>query len=58
MSSTHLSLHVYIVFSTKHRFPFISDDWRERLHAFLGGAVRTAGGFPLCIGGQMITFIC
>ena len=51
MPSTHLSLHFHIVFSTKDRFPFIVDDWRNRLHAYLGGAVRTAGCVPECIGG-------
>ena len=51
MSSTHLSLHVHIVFSTKHRFPFIVDDWRERLHAFIGGAIRTTGCVAESVGG-------
>lgn len=51
MPSTHLSLHVHVVFSTKNRYPFITDEWRERLHAFLGGAIRTAGCIPECIGG-------
>jgi REP element-mobilizing transposase RayT len=51
MSSTHLSLHVHIVFSTKNRFPFIIDEWRERLHSFLGGAIRTAACIPEAVGG-------
>ena len=51
MPSTHLSLHVHAVFSTKNREPFIANDWRERLHAFLGGAIRTAGCVPESIGG-------
>jgi REP element-mobilizing transposase RayT len=51
MPSTHLSLHIHVVFSTKNRRPYISEDCRDRLHAFLGGAVRTAGCVPQCIGG-------
>ena len=51
MSSTHLSLHYHIIFSTKGRQRLIADEWRGRMHAFLGGAVRTAGGFPDTIGG-------
>ncbi len=51
MPSTHLSLHVHVVFSTKERRTLIGEDWRERLHAFLGGAVRTAGCVPDAIGG-------
>ena len=51
MPSTHLSLHVHIIFSTKNREPFIANEWRDRLHAFLGGAVRTAHCVPEAIGG-------
>lgn len=51
MSSTHFSLYYHIVFSTKHRQPLISQDWRPRLHAFLGGAIRTLGGVAEIVGG-------
>ena len=51
MTATHLSLHLHVVFSTKNRHPVITDDWRGRLHAYLGGAVRTAGCVPECVGG-------
>lgn len=51
MPSTHLSLHYHVVFSTKDRHPLISPDWKERLHAYLGGIVRDLGGIPECVGG-------
>ena len=51
MPSTHLSLHYHIVFSTKSRQPFIEPPWRGRLHAYLGGVLKTAGGIPEAIGG-------
>ena len=51
MSSTHLSLHYHIIFSTKERHASIGGDWRERLHAFLGGCIKTLGGVPEAIGG-------
>ncbi|RII26923.1 MAG: transposase [Geobacter sp.] len=51
MSSTHLSLHYHVVFSTKERHPLIDREWRERLHAYLGGIVRDLGGVPECVGG-------
>jgi REP element-mobilizing transposase RayT len=51
MPSTHLSLHYHIIFSTKNRQPSISESWRERLHPFLGGAVRKLGGIPESVGG-------
>jgi REP element-mobilizing transposase RayT len=51
MPSTHLSLHFHIVFSTKDRYPFITDAWRLRLHEYLGGLIRAADGVPEAVGG-------
>ena len=51
MPSTHTNLHYHIVFSTKERLPLITDDWKDRLHAYLGGIVKTQEGVPLAIGG-------
>lgn len=51
MPSTHLSLHFHIIFSTKERRAMISDEWRSRLHAYLGGCVKTCGGIPEAVGG-------
>lgn len=51
MPSTHLSLHYHLVFSTKERRNFIDPAWRERLHAYLGGATRTLDAIPEAIGG-------
>jgi putative transposase len=51
MSSTYLSLHYHIVFSTKDRQAFIASDWRERLHEYMGGTVRGLGGVPEAVGG-------
>jgi putative transposase len=51
MPSTHISLRYHLVFSTKDRAPLIAPVWRDRLHAFLGGAVNTLDGVPEAIGG-------
>jgi len=51
MPSTHLSLHYHLVFSTTERRAWIEPAWKDRLHAFLGGAVRTAGGVAESVGG-------
>ncbi len=51
MPSTHTSLNFHLVFSTKERLPLIADDWRERLHAYLGGIVKNLNGVPLAVGG-------
>ena len=51
MPSTHTSLHVHVVFSTKDRRPSIDSAWRSRLYEYLGGLIRTAQAVPEAIGG-------
>ena len=51
MPSTHLSLHYHLIFSTKNRIRLIANDWRDNLHAYLGGIVNGINGVPLAIGG-------
>jgi putative transposase len=51
VSSTYLSLHYHLVFSTKGRQPVIEDAWRTRLNGYLGGTVRGLGAFAQEIGG-------
>lgn len=51
MPSTHLASNFHLVFSTKDRRRLILDDWRPRLHAYLGGIVRGMDAVPLAVGG-------
>jgi len=51
MSSTYLSLHYHLVFSTKDREPWIDPTWRDRLHEYLGGTIKGLGAFPEIVGG-------
>ena len=51
MPSTYCSLHYHAVFSTKDRHPLITPDWRNNLHAYLGGIVNNLKGVSLAIGG-------
>lgn len=51
MSSTFTNLLIHIVFSTKERYPIITDQYRERLYAYIGGIIRHEGAEPLAIGG-------
>jgi REP element-mobilizing transposase RayT len=51
MPSTHTSLHIHLVFSTKERLPLIDAGWRPDLHAFLGGCLKRLDAFPQEIGG-------
>ena len=52
MSSTHHALYYHFVFGTKDREPWIAPAWRDRLHAYIGGLVRTIEGVPTEIGGM------
>ena len=51
MPSTHTCLLYHIIFATKDREPIIAPEWRERLHEYLGGAVRGMEGTPQGVGG-------
>ena len=51
MGSTFFSLHYHIVFSTKERRPLMRAEWRDRIHAYLGGIVRNQGGVAEAVGG-------
>jgi putative transposase len=51
MSSTYLSLHYHLVFSTKDRRPLIMESWRNDLHSYLGGTIKGLGGVPQQVGG-------
>jgi putative transposase len=52
MSSTFLSLHYHVVFSTKQRELLVRDGWRARLHEYLGGVVRGLGARSEMVGGM------
>ena len=54
MPSTHLSLHYHVVFSTKNRHSWIEPDWRDDLHRYLGGCVKTLDGMPVVIEGELV----
>jgi putative transposase len=51
MPATYCSLHYHATFSTKDRHPLITKDWRDNLHAYLGGIVKSLDGVPLAVGG-------
>ena len=51
MPATYCNLHYHATFSTKDRYPLINKDWRNNLHAYLGGIVKNLGGVPVAIGG-------
>ncbi len=51
MSHTYTDLLTHIVFSTEERKPFLADEIRPEVHAYLGGIVRQLHGVAIIIGG-------
>lgn len=51
MPGTYTQILLHIVFSTKHRQPWITDDVADRLYHYIGGIVRAEGGSLRAIGG-------
>ena len=46
------AVYIHLVFSTKHRQPFLRDQiLRQDLHSFLGGTSKTLDCPPLLVGG-------
>ena len=40
MPSTHSSILLHVIYSTKNRYKVLGDEWRKELFAYIGGAVR------------------
>jgi len=51
MAHTFTNLHSHLIFSTKDRLPSITPELKPRLHAYMGGIIRSLHGIPLAIDG-------
>lgn len=51
MPDSYVRLRYHLVWSTKHRTPWIDPSWRPRLFAYIAGIVRNKGGELICGGG-------
>lgn len=51
MANTFTNLHYHIIFSTKHREPFIKPDLEQRLWAYLSGIAKQNLSLAVAIGG-------
>lgn len=52
MSHTYTNLLTHLVFSTKERAGFVTDEIKPELHAYLGGLVKELKGKPIAINGM------
>ena len=51
MPGTFTQLLLHVIFSTKHRSPWITPDLSERVYPYIGGIIRSEGGSLFEIGG-------
>lgn len=51
MPGTYTQILLHIVYSTKHREPWITPDLAERLYPYIGGIIRAERGVLYDIGG-------
>lgn len=52
MMSTHQQLIYHVVFSTKNRIDYLrSDDFRNRVFAYMAGTCKELTGFAILVGG-------
>jgi putative transposase len=52
MSGTFSQIYIHIVFAVKGRENLISQVWREELHKYIAGIIRTKEQKPIIIGGM------
>ncbi len=52
MPQSLVSLHLHVVFSTKHREPLITPDLAPRLYGYVGGIVCETGSVLIAAGGM------
>ncbi len=52
MGHSYTALFFHCVFSTKHREPWIGEQWQERLYAYAGGIIRAERGDLIAAGGM------
>jgi REP element-mobilizing transposase RayT len=51
MPQSFARVNIHLVFSTKHRKPFLFEGIQDELHRYLGGVIREHGGSPVRMGG-------
>ncbi|MBL8890084.1 MAG: IS200/IS605 family transposase [Planctomycetaceae bacterium] len=51
--STHQQLFYHVVFSTKNRKPWLTDQFRPKVFAYMAGACENLGGFALIVNGYV-----
>ena len=49
MAQSLARLHVHLVFSTKHRQPFLEDGVRSSVHAYIAAVLKSCGCHPVLL---------
>ena len=61
MSQSLARIYTHIIYSTKHRYPFLADNSiRTEMHAYLGGTCKELNCPPIIVGGvaEHIHILC
>ncbi len=51
MANSYSQISIQVVFAVKHRRHVIVQPWRDELHKYISGIIRTEGAKPLATGG-------
>lgn len=52
MAGSYSALYYHIIFSTKERFSWLTQEYASRVHQYLGGVHRGVGGLSISVGGS------
>ncbi len=53
MSQSHARNYIHLIFSTKHRHPFIRNSIADGLYEYIGGTLMGIGCNPIKVGGHL-----
>jgi len=51
MGQSLAQVYLHLIFSTKKRYPFITEEIESELFAYIGGVIKQHKGIPFCING-------
>jgi len=52
MANTYTQIYIHVIFAVKGRFNIIRNEWKEELHKYITGIIRTKGQKLIAINGM------
>jgi putative transposase len=53
MANTYTQISIHAIFAVKHRENFITKQWRDRLHSYVSGVLKSEDATSLAVGGWL-----